>query len=163
MIWVDIVIPAVIVISALFSLMRGFVREALSLVGWLAAFWVALTFSAPLADQFLMAISLPSVRMVVAFTLLFVVTLVLTAIVNRLAAQLVARTGLTGTDRMIGMVFGIARGVVLVAAMVLLAGMTTLPQDPWWRESQFIGVFEQLAVWLQHNVAPEIAGSLGYG
>lgn len=163
MIWVDIVIPGVVVISALFSLMRGFVREALSLVGWLAAFWVALTFSSSLAQQFLMSIGLPSVRMVVSFTLLFVVTLVLAAIVNRLAGQLVKRTGLTGTDRMIGMVFGIARGVVLVAAMVLMAGMTTLPQDPWWHESSLIGIFEQLAIWLQQNVAPDIAASLGYG
>lgn len=163
MIWVDIVIPGVIVVSALFSLMRGFVREALSLIGWLAAFWVALSFSGSLAQEFLMSIGLPSVRMVVAFTLLFVVTLVLTAIVNRLAGQLVRHTGLSGTDRMIGMVFGIARGVVLVAVMVLLAGMTTLPQAPWWHESQLIGIFQQLALWLQHNVAPDIAGSLGYG
>lgn len=163
MIWVDFVIPGVIVISALFSLLRGFVREALSLMGWLAAFWVALTFSNSLAQQFLMSIGLPSVRMVVSFTLLFVVTLVLTAIVNRLAGQLVKRTGLTGTDRMIGMVFGVARGVVLVAVMVLMAGMTTMPQDPWWHESRLIGVFEQLAIWLQQNVAPDIAGSLGYG
>ena len=163
MIWVDIVIPGIIIISALISLMRGFVREALSLIGWLAAFWVALTFSAPLAQEFLMSIGIPSVRMVVAFILLFVVTLVLTAIVNRLAGQLVKRTGLSGTDRMIGMVFGIARGVVLVAVLVMMAGMTTLPQDPWWQESQLIGVFEQLAVWLQHNVAPEIADTLGYG
>lgn len=163
MIWVDFVIPGIIVISALFSLMRGFVREALSLIGWLAAFWVALTFSGSLAQEFLMSIGLPSVRMVVAFTLLFVVALVLTAILNRLAGQLVKRTGLTGTDRMIGMVFGVARGVVLVAVIVLMAGMTALPQDPWWQESYLIDIFEQLAVWLQHNVAPDIVGSLGYG
>lgn len=163
MIWVDFVIPGVIVISALFSLMRGFVREALSLIGWLAAFWVALSFSNALAEQFLMSIGLPSVRMVVAFTLLFVVTLVLTAIVNRLAGQLVKRTGLSGTDRMIGMVFGVARGVVLVAVMVLLAGMTPLSQDPWWQESRLIGIFEHLAIWLQHNVAPDIAGGFSYG
>lgn len=163
MIWVDFVIPGIIVISTLISLMRGFVREALSLIGWLAAFWVALSFSSGLAQEFLMSIGIPSVRMVVAFTVLFVVTLVLTAIVNRLAGQLVKRTGLTGTDRMIGMVFGLARGVVVVAVMVLLAGMTTLAQDPWWHESQLISVFEQLAFWLRDNVAPDIAGSLGYG
>ena len=163
MIWVDIVIPAVILISALFSVMRGFVREALSLLGWLAAFWVALNFSTGLAEQFLMSIPVPSVRMVVAFTLLFVVTLVLVAIVTRLASQLVQRTGLTGTDRMIGMVFGIARGVVIVSVLVLLASMTAMPQDPWWQESHLIGVFEHLAVWLRDNIAPEIVDSLGYG
>lgn len=156
MIWVDIVIPGIIAISALFSLMRGFVREALSLIGWLAAFWIALTFAQSLADLFLTGISLPSVRMVVAFTILFVVTLVLTALVNHLATQLVKRTGLTGTDRMIGMVFGVARGVVVVAAMVFLAGLTTLPQDPWWQESLLIGVFQELATWLRLTLVPDI-------
>ena len=160
MIWVDIVIPGIIAISALFSLMRGFVREALSLIGWLAAFWIALTFAKSLADLFLSGITLPSVRMVVAFTILFVVTLVLTALINHLAGQLVKRTGLTGTDRMIGMVFGVARGVVVVAAMVFLAGLTTLPQDPWWQESLLIGVFQELATWLRLTLAPDIAGGI---
>jgi len=160
MIWVDIVIPGIIVISALFSLMRGFVREALSLAGWVAAFWVALTFANGLADLFLAGISVPSLRIVVAFTILFVVTLVLTAVVNRLAGQLVKKTGLSGTDRMIGMIFGIARGVVLVAALVFLAGMTTMSQDPWWRESAMIEVFHELALWLRYTVAPELTDSL---
>ncbi len=158
MIWVDIVIPGVIIISALFSLMRGFVREALSLLGWLAAFWIALTFSRDFADLLLMGISAPSVRIVVSFTILFVVTLVITALVNRLAGSLVAKTGLTSTDRMIGMVFGVARGVVVVAVLVLLAGMTTIPQDPWWQESALIDVFHELALWLKHTVAPELVG-----
>lgn len=160
MIWVDVVIPAIIVISALFSLVRGFVREALSLAGWIAAFWVALTFSQALADAFFSGISAPSVRIVVAFTLLFVLTLIITAVINRFAAGLVKKTGLTGTDRMIGMLFGIARGVVLVAMVVLLAGLTPMAQDPWWQDSKLIGVFEELANWLRHTVAPEIASTV---
>lgn len=162
MVWVDIVIPVIIAISALFSLMRGFVREALSLVGWLAAFWIALTFAKNLADLFLGGIATPSLRIVVAFTILFVATLVLAALINHLASQLVKRTGLTGTDRMIGMIFGVVRGVVVVCVLVLLAGMTPMPQDPWWKESLMIGQFQHLAVWLQKSVAPEIAGGLAY-
>jgi membrane protein required for colicin V production len=160
MIWVDIVIPGIIAISALLSLMRGFVREALSLVGWLVAFWVALTFAQSLAELFLSGISLPSLRIVVAFAILFVITLVLTALVNRLAGQLVRRTGLTGTDRMIGMVFGVARGVVLVSVLVFLAGHTALAQDPWWQASAMIGVFQELALWLRETVVPDITGSI---
>lgn len=156
MIWVDIVIPGIIAISALFSLMRGFVREALSLLGWLAAFWVALTFAKEFADLLLTGISAPSVRVVVSFTILFVVTLVITALINRLAGSLVSKTGLTGTDRMIGMIFGIARGVVVVSVLVLLAGMTTMPQDPWWQQSVLIDVFQKLALWLRYTVAPEL-------
>lgn len=160
MIWVDIVIPGIIAISALFSLMRGFVREALSLAGWMAAFWVALTFAKDFAELLLAGISAPSLRMVVSFTILFVVTLVITALLNRLAGQLVSRTGLSGTDRMIGMIFGIARGVVVVSVLVLLAGLTTLPQDPWWQQSVLIDVFHKLALWLRYTVAPELSGGV---
>lgn len=160
MVWVDYLIPGIIAISAGLSLIRGFVREALSLVGWMTAFWIALNFSQVLADMFLGGISAPSLRIVVAFTILFVVTLVLAALVNRLAATLVKTTGLTGTDRMIGMLFGVVRGAVIVAVLVLLAGMTTMPQDPWWQESLMIGHFQDLAVWLQNTVAPEITGNL---
>lgn len=163
MIWVDIVIPGIIAISALFSLLRGFVKEALSLLGWLAAFWVALTFAQDFADLLLTGISAPSVRLVVSFTILFVLTLVITALVNRLAGSLVSKTGLSGTDRMIGMIFGIARGVVLVAVLVLLAGMTTMPQDPWWQESALIDVFHKLALWLRYTVAPELTGDATLG
>lgn len=161
MIWVDYLIPAIIAVSALLSLMRGFVREAMSLAGWLVATWVALNFSQPLAAAFLGGISAPSLRVGVAFVILFVVVLVLSAVVNRLAYQLVKKTGLTGTDRMIGMLFGAVRGAVIVAVLVLLAGMTSMPQDPWWHASMTIGYFQDLAVWLQENVAPEISNYLG--
>lgn len=161
MTWVDYLIPGIIVVSALLSLMRGFVREAMSLAGWLVATWVALQFSQPLAEAFLGVISAPSLRVGIAFVILFVIVLVLSALVNRLAYQLVRRTGLTGTDRMIGMLFGAVRGAVIVAVLVLLAGMTTMPQDPWWNESVTIVYFQDLAVWLQDNVAPEISNYLG--
>jgi membrane protein required for colicin V production len=158
MIWVDIVIPGIIAISALFSLLRGFVKEALSLAGWLAASWIALTFAQDFADLLLTGISTPSLRVVVSFTILFVLTLVITALINRLAGTLVSKTGLTGTDRMIGMIFGVARGVLVVSVLVLLAGFTTMPQDPWWQESALIEVFHKLALWLRYTVAPELMG-----
>lgn len=158
MVWVDIVIPGIIVVSALISLMRGFVREALSLVGWLAAFWISLTFADDLAHLFLTGISVPSLRIIVAFTILFVITLVVMALINNLAGQLIKKSGLTGTDRMIGMLFGLARGALVVSVLVLLAGFTTMTQDTWWKESAMIEVFHEFAVWLQQIVAPDITG-----
>jgi membrane protein required for colicin V production len=162
MVWVDYVIPGIIVLSALFSLMRGFVREALSLIGWVTAFWLALRYANPLAELFLSSITIPSLRIITAFIILFVLTLMLAALVNHLAGHLVKRTGLTGTDRAVGIVFGIARGGVVVSILVLLAGLTSLPQDPWWGESMMIGHFETFAVWLQTTVAPEINGTFFY-
>ena len=162
MVWVDYVIPGIIVLSALFSLMRGFVREALSLIGWVAAFWLALRYANPLAELFLSSITIPSLRIITAFTILFVLTLMLAALVNHLAGHLVKRTGLTGTDRAVGIVFGIARGGVVVSILVLLAGLTSLPQDPWWGESVMIGHFESFALWMQSTIAPEINGTFFY-
>ncbi len=158
MIWVDIVITGIIVLSALFSLIRGFVREALSLAGWLASFWLALTFAGDLAESFLSGISVPSLRVAVAFTILFVLTLVIMALINKLASQLIKKTGLTGTDRMIGMIFGIARGAIIVSVLVLLAGFTAMPQDAWWQESVLIEVFHEFAIWLRYTLDMDIAG-----
>lgn len=158
--WVDFVIPLIILISAVISLARGFVREALSLIGWVAAFWIALRFANTLAELFLTSISVPSLRIVIAFTILFVLTLMLAALINHLAGHVVERTGLTGTDRMIGIIFGVARGGIVVSILVLLAGLTTIPDDPWWEDSLMIPHFEALAVWLKETVAPELAEKL---
>ncbi len=157
MIWVDIVILGIIVISALFSLMRGFVREALSLLGWLVSFWLALTFAGDLAESFLSGISVPSLRVAVAFTIIFVLTLVIMALINKLASQLIKKSGLTGTDRMIGMIFGVMRGVLIVSVLVLLAGFTPMPQDSWWQESALIDVFHEFALWLRETLNMDAA------
>ena len=162
MIWVDYGILIIVALSALISVMRGFVREALSLAAWVAAFWVAFAFHQHLAALFINHIETPSIRLISAFALLFVVTLVICAIINSLIAQLVKKTGLSGTDRMLGVLFGIARGAVVVAILALLAGLTPLPADPWWKESIFIVHFQSMAIWLQQFLPPDIAKNFQY-
>ncbi|MEX0730882.1 MAG: CvpA family protein [Aquisalimonadaceae bacterium] len=143
--WLDYAILAVIGLSALISLVRGFVREVLSLIVWVAAFWIGIRFSEPLSAYLVDYIASPSIRLGAAFAALFVVTLLLGALVNYLAGQLVGRTGLTGTDRFIGVFFGIARGVVVVAILMLAAGLTALPREIWWQESLLV---EQMQPWV---------------
>ncbi len=75
-------------------------------------------------------------------------TLIACAIINYFITQLVDKTGLSGTDRMLGIVFGIARGVLLVAALLLVAHLTPMPQEDWWKESFLIPHFEPLEIWL---------------
>lgn len=162
MIWVDYGILIIVVLSALISVMRGFVREALSLAAWVAAFWVAFGFHQHLASLFIGHIEAPSIRLISAFALLFVVTLVLCAIINNLVAKLVEKTGLSGTDRMLGVIFGIARGAVVVAILVLMAGLTPLPDDSWWKESIFIVHFQSMAIWLRDFLPPDIAKNFQY-
>ena len=162
MIWVDYIILATIAISALVSLMRGFVREAISLAGWILAFWLALSFMDEVAALIAGQISVPSLRLGLAFFVLFIVTLLLTAVVNYFAGLLVSKTGLSGTDRVLGMVFGAARGALIVALLVLLAGLTALPRDRWWQQSVLIVHFQALALEVRSFLPAEIAGYFNF-
>ncbi len=162
MIWVDYVILAILGISMLVSLLRGFVREALSVVTWIAAGWVALAFSGRFSQLLEPYIQTPSARAVVAFAALFFATLLLGALINYLVGQLVQKTGLSGTDRVVGMLFGLARGIAIVAVLVLLAAPAKLPQDPWWKESTLIPHFQKVAIWMRGFLPPEYAKDFSY-
>ncbi|RLA20152.1 MAG: CvpA family protein [Gammaproteobacteria bacterium] len=162
MIWIDFAILGLIAISAIIGLFRGFVREAFSLLTWIVAVGVALHFSRDFTVYFDSFISLPSARVAASFVVLFLVTLILGGFISYLIAELVDKTGLTGTDRLLGLLFGIARGMVVIAVLVVLAGLTPLPEDPWWKESSLIQPFESLAVWLRSHIPDSMAGYLTY-
>lgn len=145
--WADWLIIGVIGISTLISLKRGFIKEALSLLIWVVAFVVARTFSQNMASLLIEYIDAYSVRMAVAFAILFAMTLVIGALVNYLVATLVKATGLTGTDRALGMVFGMARGALLVVVVVALVRHTPVSGDVWWKDSRLIPQFLLLEQW----------------
>ncbi|NHZ69681.1 MAG: CvpA family protein [Thermotogales bacterium] len=162
MIWVDYILLVIIAVSALLSLWRGFMKEALSLVSWIAALWIGMLFFYDLARVMRDWIDTPTIRNVVAFGSLFIGTLMIGGLVGYLAGLLVSRTGLTSTDRILGMIFGVARGVVIVAVLVLLAGLTAIPQDPWWQESMLLGYFQDIALWLRSFLPADIAERIRY-
>lgn len=162
MIWVDYLLLAIIAVSALLSLWRGFVKEALSLASWIAALWLAMLYFHDFGNWLARWIETPSLRDAVAFGVLFVVTVLIGGMIGYLAGQLVAKTGLSATDRALGMVFGIARGVVIVAVMVMLAGLTKLPEDPWWRESLLLVHFQDMAIWLRSFLPADIAENIRF-
>lgn len=161
--WVDYFILGIILLSGLVSFLRGFVLEALSLAVWVVAFWVAMLLSGNLAALLVDYISLPSARSALSFLGLFLAVLVVGALFNYLIAQLIKKTGISGTDRVLGMFFGLARGILLIAVVTLLAGFTPVPGDPWWQESQLLVKFEQLALWMRGYLPPEFAELLDFG
>jgi membrane protein required for colicin V production len=163
LIWPDYIIIVIIAVSTVISLLRGFVRESLALAGWILAVWVSLMFMHQMAIFINPYLNLPpSILSLVSFALLFILTLIVSALVTNLVAKLVDQTGLSGTDRSIGMLFGIARGIIIVGILVLLAGFTLVPQDPWWKESVLISHFQQLAVFMKDFLPPHIAAKLHY-
>jgi membrane protein required for colicin V production len=162
MIWIDYSIIGVIVISLVIGIARGFIKEALALTTWGVAIWVGINFSRQFAVFLEAQIPQPSARIAVAFGILVVATLILGAIIGFLLNELVKKTGLSGTDRFIGMFFGIARGVLVVSILVLFAGLTPLPEDSWWKESQLIPHFQKLALWLRNYIPSGLAGQINY-
>ncbi len=162
MIWIDYAIVALVVISAIIGLFRGFVKEAFSLGIWILAIWIGLHFSRDFSALLGSAISLPSARMAVSFVVLFFLTLIVGGLVSYLLSALIEKTGLTGSDRFAGMIFGLVRGVVVVALMIMLAGLTPLPEDPWWRESTLIPPMQSVAEWLSQQVPSGVAGYIHY-
>lgn len=162
MLWIDILIIAIIALSAVISLIRGFVQEALSLATWIAAFTLAWLFFRSLSMELSPWIDVPSIRLGVAFVLILIGVLILGAIANHFMKILVTTTGLSGTDRMIGIFFGMARGAVMVAILVLLAGLTPFPNDPWWHESRLIPYFQEMALWLKRFLPNDIATNFHY-
>lgn len=147
MIWIDYAILAVIGISTLISLVRGFVKEAVSLVIWIGAFFIASTFYANLAS-FLTNISDQFLRNAAAVAILFIITLILGALVNYIIGQLVNKTGLTGTDRVLGLVFGALRGVLITSALLFfMDAFTPASATAWWQASQLIPEFTLVIEW----------------
>lgn len=147
---VDWAVITVLVLSILISLWRGFVREAVSLAGWFAAFVLANMFVGEMASLLEQWIVNVTGRYVVAYALLFAGTLVMAGLLGRLGTQAVRVTGLTFLDRLLGTAFGFARGIIIVLVLVYLLRQLAPPQNlQWLHQSQLMPHLDMLAQWVQ--------------
>ena len=140
---IDIAIVFIVAASGVISMIRGFVKEAMALVIWLSAFVVAMSFKEVVAELLANVIVLASIRQLAAWGILFVGTLLIGAMVNFLLGKLVSSTGLSGTDRTLGLVFGVFRGLLVVLALVIIVPKALpVDQDSWWTASSLIPLFQ---------------------
>jgi membrane protein required for colicin V production len=145
--WFDFTIIGIIVLSSLISLIRGFVKEAISLVIWIAAFVISRTFH-PELSQLLTQIQDPLFRTASAVAILFIGTLIAGALLNYVISQLVKATGLGGTDRVLGVVFGALRGVLIASALLFFIDtFTTFADSQWWQDSVLVPEFGVIIEW----------------
>lgn len=174
MTWIDVLIVVVLVLSALLSLFRGFLKEFISLLSWVAAIWLAIDHSDRLAallpaslDQARLSLgetglAVSNLRVGLAFVLIVITVLVLGAVLNHLIAMFVTRGGLSLVDRSLGMIFGVMRGAAIVVILVLAAGLTGLPRTPWWHDARLLPPFQQGALWVIRQLPGGYAGYFSY-
>jgi membrane protein required for colicin V production len=148
-------------LSGLVGLFRGLVREVLSLLTWALAIFVAIRFSPDFARLFETILHSPTMRLVAAFALLFVVSLILAGMLGYLLTRLLELSGLSGIDRLAGLIFGVARGALILAVGVFMARTTPFPKEVQWQESRLIPVFQSLALWLEAQVPPGFVPKFG--
>lgn len=158
----DLAAIGVIVGSVGWGLWRGFTREVMSLAGWILAFLAANTVAGPLGDLLPASIASPEVRVLIAFVVVFVLTLIAAAIVGMIVSKFLKAAGLSGVDRTLGGLFGLVRGVVILLAFAIVAGLTAMPRQPFWKESVAAGMLQRTVVQLEPWLPPALAQRLKY-
>ena len=158
----DFIVLAILAVSGLLGLLRGLLKEVLSLVAYLSAFIAAIWWG-PTAYIWLERLIANSLlRMGAAYAAVFVTVLVAMGLLNVTLAALIRATGLTPADHGLGALFGLARGLLIVVVLVGLGGYTPLPQEPWWRGAMLAPAATQAVKHLKSWLPPSLAAWLPY-
>lgn len=144
MVWVDWAIIAILILSAVFGLMRGMVRELIALGTWIAAIMIARIFGPQVSEMLTPYIDSETVRTGLGFALTAILIVMLGSMLSKVARSLVTATGLGGFDRFMGFVFGGVRGVAILVVLTAVVSLTSLKDEAWWSQSQFIPLLEDL-------------------
>lgn len=132
---IDWVIVAVVALSVLLGVLRGFVREVMSLAGWVVGIWLAITQATALGRLLPMDLPWPGARTALAALAIVLGCVVAAAIIAWIIGKFLSAVKLSGTDRFIGALFGLLRAMLVVVLAVFFAGRTALAQQPLWRDS----------------------------
>ena len=157
----DYVLLAMLLASALVGILRGLIREAMSLAIWVLALWCAARFDAQVAELFSNTLKDPLWRLWAARLAVFVGVLFAGSVLAWIVSYFVRRSVITGTDRTLGMLFGLARGVLLAGILVLALELGGFAAEPWWRESKLIPYAAAVAAELREVAQLQLAEQQG--
>ena len=156
----DYIVVTILAVSVVLGIWRGVVGEVIALVAWVLAFFAAKMFGAEVAPILFSGIADPVMRLVAAWVAVFVVVLVLMAILRLAVRGMLKALGLSLADRLLGVVFGLARGLIIVLALVVVGGMTMVAKEKWWTEAYFSAPLETAVLagkpWLPPEVSKRI-------
>ncbi|MCC6917016.1 CvpA family protein [Nitrosomonas sp.] len=159
----DYAVIGIVAFSALLSITRGLVHEIVSLLAWVVAFFTASRYSVNVAPLLSGLIENESMRMLAAFSATFFIALLITMLVSQLLSALVKGVGLGLIDRMLGALFGVARGLVIVLFLMTAAGFTPLPQQPFWKQAVLSEPLEILTADIIPWLPQDFKNLIGFG
>jgi len=157
----DYAVLAVMGLSLLWALLRGFVRELVSMIGWVAAFVLSIMFTQALAVMLPESLG-PLLSSLLAFVAIFIGVWVISGLVGLVLSKLVRAVGLGWGDRFLGGLLGLVRGAVIVLLAVMLGGLTPLPHEAFWRNAMFAAPLETAVVALKPLLPDELAQRIRY-
>jgi len=155
MTWADYAIIAILFISALLGLVRGFLREVVSLLIWTLGFWLAVRYAAAVGDV-LKFVKTPEDRLVVGYIVILVLVLIAGTVAGMLVKKLVDSSGANAGDRSLGTLFGAARGVLIVTVLLVVGSMVLRPLPAWWRDSRLIPYAAPLVAVARRFAPPKV-------
>ena len=160
--WADIALLAIIALSSLVGGLRGLLVEVMSLVVWAVAFWLAFRYGESASGIYVGFVATRSAQLFLGYTTLFIGALAIGGWATWLLGKLIKSTGLSGTDRLLGLMFGAARGAALACIAVLVMGFTPLTQDSWWTSSRLIPKFVPGAEWMREWLPEAVASQVNF-
>ena len=156
----DYAVIGIVALSLALGLWRGVVSELIALAAWVLAFMAALEFGALTGQLLFAGIADPAIRALAGCALIFVGVLVIMSLLRLAVHGKVKALGLSLTDRLLGMFIGLARGVLVVMALVAAGGLTSAPQQPWWKQATLAQPLETAVLvakpWLPDDLAKRI-------
>jgi membrane protein required for colicin V production len=161
---IDYVVFGLLFISTVFGIFRGFVKEIIALIAWVAAFVVATLYSVPFAGLFVSSAerahnanlvdSIPTVSIIISYLALFFGVLICGSIIKYIANYLIEGSGISVVNRLLGAVLGLGRGCIIVLLLIFFLGFTSLAKVMLWKESKTIALSQPAVVWMNKQAQP---------